>query len=134
MNQTRIPRTVLFSILIAILAGVFLTSAVSAHTALPAPTLTHSQVAASVPNVNIVSQKGKAIFSPTTVHCKARGLKKTCYTLSNKTKVTQTVLFRGKTLVTLRPGQVFAVGSSSRGTFIDRLKSNAQAMLMVIAS
>ncbi len=134
MKKNSMLQTVLLSTVFAFLSVFILAPIASAHTATPAHRATISQVAASFPNVNIVIRHGKAVFSSTTVHCKARGLKKTCFTLSNLTNRTQKALFRGTTLIVIPPGRVASIRVSSPGMAFIGLKSNPQAILTIMAS
>jgi hypothetical protein len=133
MNKNRVLRTILLSTVFALLVGVLLTSTVNAQTAVPAHGAA-SEVPAAFPNANIVRTHGKSVFSPTTVHCKARGLKKTCYTITNTTNKTQRILFRGKTLATIPPGNTVGIGVSRPGLAFAELQSNPQAVLTVQAT
>lgn len=133
MNKNRVLRTILLSAVFALLVGVLLTSTVNAQTAVPAHGAA-SEVPAALPNVNIVKTHGKSVFSPTTVHCKARGLKKACFTITNTTNKTQQVLFKGKIIATISPGSATGITASNPGLAFVRLKSNPQALLTVQAS
>ncbi len=134
MNKNRVLRTALLSTVFALLVVVLLASTVNAQTAVPAHGAAASEVPAAFPNVNIVRTHGKAVFSPMTVHCKARGLKKTCFTITNTTNKTQKVLFKGKTIVTIPPGFAARITVSNPGLAFVRLKSNPQALLTVQAT
>ncbi len=133
MNKNHILRTILLSTVFALLAVVFLTSTVSAHATVPAQGAATSQVPTAVPNVNIVIRHGKAVFSPSTIHCKAHGPKKPCFTITNLTNATQQILFTGASAMTstsLAPGFVTGfIPLNPPGVGLLRLKSNPQALL-----
>jgi len=137
MKKNSIFRTFLLSTVFALLAVFLMAPVVSAQTATPshrAATAT-SQVVARVPNVNIVIRHGKAVFSPTVVHCNAHDFKNPCFTLTNTTKVPQELVLRGHGIVILGPGEEqtggFFVG---QGVTIFSLKSNPHAHLTAISS
>ncbi len=135
MHKYHMLRTVLLSTVFALLTIVLMTPVASAYTA----TSAHGDATATgqipaVPNVNIVINHGKAVFSPSTIHCKARGLKKACINVTNLTSVTQKTLFRGKTLGTIPPYVINFISASGPGVYFVGLKSNPQAVLTLIAS
>ena len=130
MNKNHILRTILLSTVFALLAVVFLTSTVSAHATVPAQGAATSQVPAAVPNVNIVIEHGKAVFSPIVVHCKANDFTNPCFTLTNTTNVPQQLVFHGHNSLILGPG-VYMTFGFGQGVFIYSLQSNPQALLTV---
>ncbi len=134
MNKNHILRTILLSTVFAVLAVVLPTSTVCAHTAFPAHAVTASQIPAALPNVNIVRKGGRSVFSPMTIHCKARGLKTACFTITNMTQKDQLVLLNGKVLGTIPTGFVAGVGIAGQGPGFLTLKANPQALLILIAS
>ncbi len=131
MKKHHMLRTVLLSTVFALLTIVLLTPAASAHTAIPvhrAATAT-SQIP-DIPNVNIVIRHGKAVFSPTVVHCKANDL---CFTLTNTTNVSQQLVIQGHPSGILGPG-VYIKLIVGPGVPSLSLKSNPHAHLTVISS
>ena len=138
MKKNHMLRTVLLSTVFAILAIVLMTPVASAHTAAPA----HGAAAATskvpdVPNVNIVTKNGRSVFSSSTIHCKGRGSKLACFTLTNLTGKSQIVLYpgpNGETSVTIPSGFVESFAVLHLGLGLFRLHANAQALLIVISS
>ena len=133
MKKNYMLRTVLLSAVFALLAIVLMTPIASAHTAAPAHGAATSQVPASVPNVNIVTMHGKAVFSPTVVHCNAHDLTNPCFTLTNTTNVPQQLVFHGHNSLILGPG-VYMTFGFGLGVFSLGLKSNPPAHLTVLSS
>jgi hypothetical protein len=134
MNKIHILRTMLLSTVFALLAVVLLASTASAHTAVPAQGAATNQIPAAVPNVNIVRQHGRSVFSPTTVYCTARGLQNACFTITNLTQKVQMVLFKGRTIATIPPGETTGIGVLHSGLAFVTLQANPQAVLNIIAS
>ena len=134
MNKNHILRTILLSTVFALLAVVLLASTASAHTATSAQRAATSQVPAALPNVKIVREGGRSVFSATTVHCKARGLQNACFTLTNLTHKTQQVIWKGKVLATILPGASAGLGTSGPNMTFFTLHANPQAILIAIAS
>ncbi len=134
MNKFHILRTILLSTVFALLAVVLLASTASAHTTVPAQGAVASQIPAALPNVNIVREGGRSVFSATTVHCKARGLQNTCFTLTNLTQKTQQVIWKGKVLATIPPGASAGLSTSGPNMTFFTLHANPQAILIAIAS
>ncbi|HET8853414.1 MAG TPA: hypothetical protein VFN02_12890 [Ktedonobacteraceae bacterium] len=130
MKKHHMLRTVLLSTVFALLTIVLLTPAASAHATVPAHVAATCQVPTVVPCVNIVIKHGKAVFSPTVVHCKA------CIfiAITNLTNVTQKVLFGGKMFIAIPPGFVTFINPSELGTHFVGLKSNPHARLTVLSS
>jgi hypothetical protein len=134
MTKSRMLRTILLSTVFALLAIVLLASTASAHRATPAQGATTSQIPAAVPNVNIVREGGRSVFSATTVHCKARGLQNACFTITNLTQKTQQVIWKGKVLATIPPGAIAGLGTDGPNMTFFTLHANPQAILIAIAS
>ena len=135
MKKNPMLRTILLSIVFALLAVVLLAPAASAHATVPAHGAATSQVPTDVPSVNIVIKHGKTVFSPTVVHCKP------CIfiAITNLTNVTQEVLFGGKVFIAIPPGYLVAfpssdINASGPGTHFVGLKSNPHARLTVVSS
>ncbi len=134
MKKNHVLRTVFLSAVLALLAIILMTPVASAHTAAPA----HGAAAATsqvsdIPNVNIVTRHGKAVFSPTVVHCNAHDLTNPCFTLTNTTNVPQQLVFHGHNSLILGPG-VYMTFGFGQGVFIYSLKSNPHAHLTVLSS
>ncbi len=135
MHKYRLLRTVLLSTVFALLAIVLMTPVASAHTAAPAHgAATATSQIPDVPNVNIVTKHHKSEFSPTTVHCKAGGSNTTAFTITNTTDKEQQVIFKGRVLATLQPGETAMITASNPGIAFASLHANSQALLTVIAS
>ena len=135
MRKNRMLLTVLLSTVFALLTIVLMTPVASAHTAAPAhrAVTATSQIPTTLPNVNIVTRHGKAVFSPTVVHCNGHDFTHPCFTLTNMTNVPEQVVFHGHPYVILRPGASITSGFGT-GVFILSLKSNPHAHLTVISS
>ncbi len=141
MKKSHLFRTVLLSTVFALLAIVLMVPAASAHTAAPAHGAAASQILTDFPRVNIVIKHGKAVFSPSTIHCKAC----IAIVITNLTNVDQELLF-GKVLITgysslvLLPGLTFFLSPSSyinasrAGRFVVGLKSNPPMRLIILSS
>jgi hypothetical protein len=134
MKKNHVLPTVLLSIVFALLTIVLLTPVASAHTTASAHEAATSLAPTALPNVNIVRENGRSVFSSSTIHCKAQGLQSPCFTITNLTDKNQRVLFKGKILATLQPGETTEIGVSGAGVSFDRLQANQQALLTVIAS
>jgi len=141
MKKNRMLRNVLLSTVFALLTIVLLTPVASANTAVPAhraATVT-SQVP-DIPNVNIVREHGRSVFSPSTIHCKAHGLspnEQPCFTITNTTDKDQQVLYNGshgQAVLTIPPGGGGNFWVAHAGVAFNRLHANPQALLIVIAS
>jgi len=131
MKKHHMLRTVLLSTVFALLTIVLLTPAASAHTAAPAhAAATPTSLVPDIPNVNIVIRHGKAVFSPTVVHCKANDL---CFTLTNTTNEPQQLITQGHPSPILGPG-VYIKLIVEPGVLSLSLKSNTHAHLTVISS
>ena len=130
MKKNSMLRTVLLSTVFALLAVFLLTPVAGAHTTAP----THRAAAATsqvphIPNVDIIGNS----FSQSTVHCIAAD--NPCFKITNKSKDDQGIFNDGKTIATLRPGQVERISvESGPGTYLVTLASNQDAMLFIIAS
>ncbi len=134
MKKNPMLRTILLSTVFALLAVVLLAPTASAHATVPAHGAVTSQVP-DIPNVDIVTRHGKAVFSPTIVRCKAGGHKKDCFTITNLTETSQKVLFERQTIATIPPGFVARMGVGISGIgFVLNLKSNPHARLTVLSS
>ncbi len=135
MKKNPMLRTILLSTVFALLAVVLLAPTASAHATVPAHGAAASQVPADVSTVNIVIKHGKAVFSPTVVHCT-----NPCFIgFTNLTNVTQEVLFGGKVLIAILPGDLVLfpssyINASGPGTHFVGLKSNPHARLTVLSS
>ena len=138
MKKNSIFRTFLLSTVFALLAVFLMAPVVSAQTATPshrAATAT-SQVSTELfSRANIVIKHGKAVFSPTVIHCNA------CMfiVIANNTNVDQTVLFKGKLIAWLPPGDVVFLppshlNASRPGKHLVGLKSNPKAQLTILSS
>jgi hypothetical protein len=140
MKKNRMLRTVLLSTVFALLTIVLMTPVASAHTAAPAHrAATATSQVLDIPNVNIVREHGKSVFSPSTIHCKAHGLSpnKPCFTITNTTDKDQQVLYNGphgQAVATIPPGGVDEASVLHAGVGFDRLHANPQALLTVLAS
>ncbi len=135
MKKNHLLRTILLSTLFALLSIVLMTPVASAHTATSArrAATATGQTPASNQNVNIVTRHGKAVFSPTVVHCNAHDLTNPCFTLTNTTNVPQQLVFHGHNSLILGPG-VYMTFGFGQGVFIYSLKSNPHAHLTVLSS
>jgi len=138
MKKNRMLRTVLLSTVFALLTIVLMTPVASAHMAAPAHrAATATSQVPDVPNVNIVTKNGRSVFSSSTIHCKGRGSKQACFTITNLTGKSQIVLFNGsngETSVTIPSGFVESIAAVRLGLGLFRLHANAQALLIVISS
>jgi len=142
MKKSHMFRTVLLSTVFALLAVFLMTPAASAHTAAPAHRAATSQISTDSPEVNIVIKHGKAVFSPSTIHCKACIL----IDITNLTNVNQEILFGkvhigGSSSSVLIPGISFIllfpssyINASRAGRFVVGLKSNPHAHLIILSS
>jgi hypothetical protein len=73
MKKNHMLRTVLLSVVFALLAIVLMTPVASAHTAAPARGVaTATSQVPDIPHVNIVTQHHRSVFSSSTIHCKGR--------------------------------------------------------------
>ena len=110
MKKNHMLRTILLSTVFALQAIVLMTPVASAHTAVPAHRAANvTRQVPDIPNVNIVREHGRSVFSPSTIHCKAHGLNKPCFTLTNTTDKDQQVLYKGphgEAVATIPPGGV----------------------------
>jgi len=132
MKKNRMFQTLLLSTVLSLLAVVLLTSTVSAHSAVSAHAVATGQVP-DIANVNIITTQGKAVFSPTVVHCNAHDLTAPCFTLTNTTNVSQQLIIQGHNSLILGPGVYvrFFVGP---GVVSYSLKSNRHAHLTALSS
>jgi hypothetical protein len=141
MKKSHMFRIVLLSTMFALLAIVLMVPAASAHTAAPAHRAATSQISTNFPTVNIVIKHGKAVFSPSTIHCKACIL----IAITNLTNVNQEILFGkvrigGSSSLVLIPGITFTlfpssyINASRAGRFVVGLKSNPHARLIILSS
>ena len=135
MKKNHMLRTVFLSAVLALLAIVLMTPVASAHTATSArgAAAATDQIPASTQNVNIVIRHGKAVYSPTVVHCNAQDLTNPCFTLTNTTNVSQQLVIQGHPSLILRPG-VYVKFFVGQGVVIYNLKSNPHAHLAAISS
>jgi hypothetical protein len=141
MKKSHLFRTVLLSTVFALLAVFLMTPAASAQTTTSARGAAISQISTDFPEVNIVIKHGKAVFSPSTIHCKA------CFLIiiTNSTNVDQELLF-GKAHIVGSPSLVLppedsynlfqsSYNNASRaGRFVVGLKSNPHARLIILSS
>ncbi len=134
MNKNHIVRNTLLSIVFALFTIVLLVPVASAHTTPSTHQTANSLASANLPNVNIVTVNGSAVFSSPTVHCKAQGLQTPCFTVSNTTNVAQQLLFKGSVLLTIPSGYIGNISLSGAGVAFFRLQSNPQTQLTAIAS
>ena len=138
MKKNHMLRTILLSTVFALLTIVLLTPVASAHTAAPA----HRAVTATgqvpdIPNVNIITRNHRSVFSTSTIHCKGRGSKLACFTITNLTGKSQIVLYpgpNGETSATIPSGFVESFAVLRLGLGLFRLQANPQALLTAISS
>ncbi len=139
MKKSHLLRTVLLSTVFALLTIVLIAPVASAHTVTPAHRVaTATSQVPDIPNVDIVRSHGRSVFSPSTIHCKARS-GQACFTLTNLTQKTQQVLYNGthgQAVATIPPGSGEGFSPVNLGPSIGffRLQANPQALLTAIAS
>ena len=145
MKKNHELRTVLLSTVFALLTVVLIAPVASAHTAAPAHrAATATSQIPDIPNVNIVTQHHRSVFSASTIHCKGRkglvgfSISNTTsgqvgFTITNTTDKDQQIGVQGHNTVIIGPG-VEVMLIVAPGVYIYSLKANRQAHLTIIAS
>jgi hypothetical protein len=147
MKKSHMLRTVLLSTVFILLAIVLMTPVASAHTAAPARgTATATSQVPDIPNVNIVTQHHRSVFSSSTIHCKGRSGQvgfsitngpqqsgQAGFTITNTTDKDQQIGVQGHNTLILGPGVEVRL-IVAPGVYMYSLKSNRLAHLTIIAS
>ena len=117
---------------LVIMVVAFFAASIATHAA---PTQVNStSIPVGQSNIAQAPGTGKlAHYSPKTLSCTHQN-GKTCITIKNTTKSSQSVTLKGSVVYTLTPGQVQAVVYTSAGTYIYSLSSNPKATLTVTVS
>ena len=147
MKKSHMLRTVLLSTVFALLTIVLMAPVASAHMAAPAHrAATATSQVPDIPNVNIVTQHHRSVFSSSTIHCKGRrgqvGFTITNgpqqsgqagFTITNTTDKDQQIGVQGHNTLILGPGVEVRL-IVAPGVYMYSLKSNPHAHLTIIAS
>ena len=133
MKKSHMLRTVLLSTVFALLTIVLMAPVASAHMAAPAHrAATATSQVPDIPNVNIVTQHHRSVFSSSTIHCKGRS-GQVGFTITNTTDKDQQIGVQGHNTLILGPGVEVRL-IVAPGVYIYSLKSNPHAHLTIIAS